>query len=582
MNCETRKRGKLCGRDECKPCFERSFASCDKAKYLAEGQGNPLLLARNSNKKYTFKCGVCSHPFEASLNNVFNERFCPFCSNNKLCFSSGCMTCFEKSFASSNKARFWSIEKNKQSPREVFACSRKKCWFVCPTCEHSFKASLSDIYFGCFCPFCSDPPQKLCGTLECGTCFEKSFASHEKAEFWDFEKNKQTPRDVFANSNKMFWFKCETCKHLFEARPNSVSKGSFCPFCSNKQLCLSDECEICFEKSFASSNKARFWSIEKNKQRPRGFFVSSGKKFWFECEVCEHAFQSILRDISRGSFCPFCSSDELCLSDKCEICFEKSFASSDKAEFWDIEKNKQRPRGVFTSSHEKFWFNCGTCKHPFKASLNGVSRGRFCPFCSNQKLCSLDECGSCFKKSFASSDKAEFWSVEKNKQSPREVFVSSGKKFWFECGKGHKFSSVLYSVSSGTWCPVCKNKTETKLFSFLEKHFKDPIHQFKVSWCKNPETNNFLPFDFCVSKTIIELDGAQHYKQVSNWQSPELIQKSDRYKEEQAIKNGYSVLRILQEDVWNDKIDWKSLLLEHIKDYETPVVKNLWEINKEQ
>jgi very-short-patch-repair endonuclease len=129
----------------------------------------------------------------------------------------------------------------------------------------------------------------------------------------------------------------------------------------------------------------------------------------------------------------------------------------------------------------------------------------------------------------------------------------------------------------GTWCPLCKNKTEAKLLSFLEEHFEDPVHQFRVSACKSPETNKFLPFDFCVSKTIIELDGPQHYKQISNWQSPELTQKSDRYKEEQTLKNGYSVIRILQEDVWNDRIDWKSLLLEHIRDYETPVVKNLWE-----
>ncbi|AGV01774.1 restriction endonuclease [Cannes 8 virus] len=111
----------------------------------------------------------------------------------------------------------------------------------------------------------------------------------------------------------------------------------------------------------------------------------------------------------------------------------------------------------------------------------------------------------------------------------------------------------------------------------MEKHFENPIHQFKVSWCKSPETNKFFPFDFCVSKTIIELDGRQHYEQVANWTTPEETQKNDRYKEEQAIKNGYSVLRILQEDVWNNKIDWKELLLEHVRDYETPIVVSLWE-----
>lgn len=229
------------------------------------------------------------------------------------------------------------------------------------------------------------------------------------------------------------------------------------------------------------------------------------------------------------------------------------------------------------NSGKKFWFECGKCEHSFETVLYSVSNGHFCPFCSNDKLCLSDDCKTCFEKSFASSDKVGFWSVEKNKQSPREVFASSHKKFWFERKKKHKFSSALYHVSDGRWCPKCKNKTEAKLFSFLEEHFKDPMHQFKVSWCKNPETDKFLPFDFCVSKTIIELDGVQHYGQVSNWKSPEEQQKSDRFKEEQAIQNGYPVLRILQEDVWNDKIDWKKLLFEHIKDYESPITKNIWE-----
>lgn len=130
----------------------------------------------------------------------------------------------------------------------------------------------------------------------------------------------------------------------------------------------------------------------------------------------------------------------------------------------------------------------------------------------------------------------------------------------------------LCHVSEGHWCSLCKNKTEAKMLEFLEENFLDVVYQLKVSWCKNPKTGRNLPFDFCISKTIIELDGAQHHKQVMNWRSPEETQQLDRYKEECAIKNGYSVLRILQEDVWEDKTDWRKLLLEHIRDYENPIV----------
>lgn len=416
---------------------------------------------------------------------------------------------------------------------------------------------------------------KLCGREECKPCFERSFASHENSRYLKEEHG--SPLLIARKSSKKYWFVCKTCEHSFEASAANVSKGHFCPFCSNKILCCSDECKKCFGKSFASHERAEQWNKEKNKQNPREVFLCSNKKFSFVCKACEHSFEMRLNHISQGSFCSFCSNKQLCSFSNCKLCFEKSFASHEKAEFWSKEKNKQKAREVFPSSLKKYWFDCGTCNHSFEASLCNISGGKFCPFCSSKKLCSLKDCKTCFEKSFASHEKAVFWSKEKNNKNAREVFSSSGKKYWFECENKHKFSSALYSISSGCWCPKCKHKTEKKLLGFLEDNFQNPIHQFKVLWCKNPETDRFLPFDFCVSKTIIELDGAQHFRQVRNWQSPEEQQKSDRFKEEQAIKNGYSVLRILQEDVWNDRIDWKSLLLEHVKDYDVPLVKNLWE-----
>lgn len=416
---------------------------------------------------------------------------------------------------------------------------------------------------------------KLCGKEECKPCFERSFASNEKSKY--LAEGQRNPFLIARSGVIKLSFLCPRCEHLFETTPNSISRGVFCPFCGSNRLCLDDGCEICFEKSFASNKKSVFWDSEKNGQSPRETFANSGKKFFFICPVCSHSFATTLYGVSNGHFCPFCSNNVLCASNGCRTCFEKSFASNEKSVFWASEKNKQTPRQVFRRSNKKFWFSCGVCRHNFEMNLSGISNGHFCPFCSNQKLCLSNDCRACFEKSFASHERVKYWDVEKNQTLPRRVFAGSDKKYWFVCGKKHEFSSILHHISKGQWCPKCKNKTEAKLFSFLGEHFKDLVHQFKVSWCKNPETDKYLPFDFCVSKTIIELDGPQHYKQVMNWQSPELAQKNDRYKEECATKNGYSVLRILQEDVRNDRIDWKKLLLEHIKDYDEPIVKNLWE-----
>ena len=90
------------------------------------------------------------------------------------------------------------------------------------------------------------------------------------------------------------------------------------------------------------------------------------------------------------------------------------------------------------------------------------------------------------------------------------------------------------------------------------------ITQFKEDWCKRI---NHLPYDFCIPeyKIIIELDGAQHFRQVSNWSSPEEQFENDKYKEECANQNGYSVIRLLQEDVYNDTYDWVKELCEAIE-----------------
>jgi very-short-patch-repair endonuclease len=76
---------------------------------------------------------------------------------------------------------------------------------------------------------------------------------------------------------------------------------------------------------------------------------------------------------------------------------------------------------------------------------------------------------------------------------------------------------------------------------------------------------------------IIELDGEQHFTQVSNWKSPEEQFDNDKFKQECANKNGYSIIRILQVDVFNNKYDWKTELINNIEKIKTDnIIKNVY------
>ena len=114
-------------------------------------------------------------------------------------------------------------------------------------------------------------------------------------------------------------------------------------------------------------------------------------------------------------------------------------------------------------------------------------------------------------------------------------------------------------------CPFCINKTETKLYEKIQLLYSTIMPQFKQEWCKKQKQ---LPFDFCIPeyKIIIELDGPQHFQQISNWSSPEEQYENDKYKEKCANDNGYSVIRLLQEDVFYDTYDWVKELCETIEE----------------
>lgn len=340
-----------------------------------------------------------------------------------------------------------------------------------------------------------------------------------------------------------------------------------------KKLCDDDGCQICFKRSFANHPQSTHWS-PKNAIRSRNAFLCSNKKFLFDCNVCRHTFETSLNSIvGAGSRCPYCTGKKLCEDDECAMCFDRSFASHPRSEYWS-KKNVTSSRHVFLNSAKKILFDCNVCKHTFENTPHNItSFDRWCSYCTltNGKLCDDIDCAMCFDRSFASHKKSKYWS-SKNVESPRTVFLNSHKKFSFVCKNGHEFESTLYHISEYGGCVFCANKTEAKLLDEFVNLGYDIKTQAYFDWCKNEDTNRKLPFDFVIEsyRVIIELDGRQHFRQVSNWIAPDEQQKRDLYKMNYANANGYTVIRVLQEDVWNDRNNWMEKIEEHLYVHEVP------------
>ena len=400
------------------------------------------------------------------------------------------------------------------------------------------------------------------------------FSTHPKAQYWHPTKNGDlTPDMILCGSGKKRWFTCE-CGHDFETVIQTITKTNvWCPYCSipSKKLCENNEdghCLSCFQKSFASHEMASYLDIDKNKIHPSTIYRGANIKCWFTCD-CGHSIEKTINKIVDHSLgCPYCCvpSKKLCEQNEdghCQSCFQKSFASHEKAQYWDIDKNKIHPSAVCRgSSSIKYWFHC-ECGHTFNADVGHITSkdNTWCPYCSDapKLICENNEdghCPSCFQRSFASHERVTYWDIDKNKIHPSAVYKSANTKYWFICTQGHSFHSCINNInSSNTWCPYCINKTEQKLYESMIRIYPTLQRQYKVEWCKS---KTYLPFDFVLEKEkiIIELDGPQHFQQISNWSSPESQLQNDTYKMRCANDNGFSVIRITQNDVFHDRFDW--------------------------
>jgi very-short-patch-repair endonuclease len=368
---------------------------------------------------------------------------------------------------------------------------------------------------------------------------------------------------------------------------------------NSRNLCKEKDCQKCYEKSLASFKdltkkgklKIECWS-KNNKCLPREVFKGSGFKYNFLCDVCDHEFPiSITNMTSHLRWCSYCAKKKLCEKDNCIICYNNSFASFKgktpsgnlKVDFWS-KKNNLNPKEVFKNSNKKNIFDCDNCEHSFPASNSEIIRGNWCPYCSvSPKLLCVDkECKLCYDKSFSSYKgktpsgnlKINYWNYKLNKSTPRENFKRSGKKFYFDCDICNKilFNSLDNITGHNVWCTCCINKTEQKFKTFFENKYTYKLKdQAKYEWCKDKRK---LPFDFSIEelKIIIEIDGEQHFSQVSNWESPENQLEKDLYKMEKAKSKGYTIIRIIQEDIWNDRNNWGGKLDNLLYKYEEPKI----------
>ena len=123
---------------------------------------------------------------------------------------------------------------------------------------------------------------------------------------------------------------------------------------------------------------------------------------------------------------------------------------------WNWEKNNVlglNPKTLTISNGRKVWWKCSK-GHEWQSTVNNRKKGSGCPYCIGRKvLIGYNDLNT------INLALAKEWNYEKNGSLlPEHVTVSSGKKVWWKCSKGHEWQAAIYSRSSGSGCPICTSK----------------------------------------------------------------------------------------------------------------------------
>jgi hypothetical protein len=396
-------------------------------------------------------------------------------------------------------------------------------------------------------------------------------------ERWDYELNDKAPDKVAFSSNKKYYFKCNKNKS------HSSTSMSLTHIVRKNSEVICKECNS-FAQWCTENNELdvlKRWDYDLNKLKPEDVSYGMNKKYYFKCPCGKHESElKILNNFTNKNSrepgvmrCNKCNSFAQYLLDL--------YGSDALEKYWNYNKNEINPWDISYASNNLVWINCQEKEYhePYKIACNNFVAGKRCPYCSGKKINKLDSIG------YLHPEILEIWS-DKNKKSPYEVGMFSGKQVWWKCkdGKHKDYIRTTYnSLLCEFRCPECSRERnesflQEKVRIYLNKKLRyELLHERNCSIVPiNPKTHMSLPFDneIITLRLIIEVHGHQHYEidgfhymnarhyNITPEDSLKQRKLYDRYKKAVAECNGYFYLEI---PYWTEKDNsYKTLINEKI------------------
>ena len=205
---------------------------------------------------------------------------------------------------------------------------------------------------------------------------ESILITHPKiAKEFDRIKNSLEIEKITYGSRKKVWWKCENCKHSYEATSNNrTNNSSGCPACSGTIITNKNRLSVLYPSLIDE------WHPTKNgKNTAANYSYASGKKVWWLCKKCSNTYHAkiskrTLKNKPRG--CPACSGRIVSNLNSLSVKFPEL------SKEWHPTKNGESTTKDYSfGSHKKVWWMCKK-EHIWKATVKNRTAGSECPQCN--------------------------------------------------------------------------------------------------------------------------------------------------------------------------------------------------------
>ena len=244
----------------------------------------------------------------------------------------------------------WDYKNNgKITPDLVTIGSKLEYAWICPICHETYYCSPKNKCKGASCPkhrkvrvlnFASEYPDLL--------------------KFWDFEKNKENPYEVYCKSTKIFNWVCDKGHKYTSSIANRV-RGKHCPICTGKRI-------LAGFNDLLSQNPelAKEWDYDLNTLTPKEIHFRSQTPVHWICNKCGHRWKS--KVINRKE-CPNCKYQKIAINvyNLIDLSYYGTFKNTRAlCEHFGIDINKQHGNiSSICRRKQKSLFGKYVLRHPF-------------------------------------------------------------------------------------------------------------------------------------------------------------------------------------------------------------------------